>query len=197
MKLPCLNDDATPVGTQLQIIAGNYVTHKHSKMQRWLRRYRIFILTSRRPLPPGSPWSNVLFATSPRTACGTVFSAASSISLTPSTITSAKTYPTPKPFAGRPKSRTTSQSHPRLPHPQYKLIHMEHYSSTSATRYASRLSSLAPARECPHRERFRCFGFYEHTEKPHFTRVSIPQRVVSRPARWLSSLPICGHTSQH
>ena len=53
LKFLRLVDEATPVGKQLHIVADNYATHKHPKVQRWLAKRPRSTCTSRRPAPPG------------------------------------------------------------------------------------------------------------------------------------------------
>jgi hypothetical protein len=58
-------DDVTPPDRELHLIADNYATHKHPKVQKWLARPPRFHDTSRRPAARGSTWSSVSSVTSP------------------------------------------------------------------------------------------------------------------------------------
>jgi len=46
-------DDVTPADKQIFLIADNYSTHKHVKVQRWLERAHVSTCTSHRPAHPG------------------------------------------------------------------------------------------------------------------------------------------------
>ena len=50
-------DDVTPSGKQIHLIADNYATHKHPKVQRWLARHRRFHLYF---TPTSSSWLNMV-----------------------------------------------------------------------------------------------------------------------------------------
>lgn len=55
IKFLRLVDDATPAGKELYLIADNYATHKHPKVQRWLRRHPRFHVHF---TPTSSSWLN-------------------------------------------------------------------------------------------------------------------------------------------
>lgn len=57
IKFLRLLNDATPSGKQLHLIADNYATHKHPKVQRWLSRHRRFHVHF---TPTGSSWLNMV-----------------------------------------------------------------------------------------------------------------------------------------
>lgn len=57
IKFLRLLDDATPAGKQLHIIADNYATHKHQKVQRWLKRHPRFHIHF---TPTSSSWLNMV-----------------------------------------------------------------------------------------------------------------------------------------
>ena len=50
-------DKVTPAGTQLHLIADNYATHKHPKVERWLKRHRRFHMYF---TPTSASWSNMV-----------------------------------------------------------------------------------------------------------------------------------------
>ncbi len=50
-------DDVTPAGKQLHLIADNYATHKHAKVQRWLKRHPRFHVHF---TPTSSSWLNMV-----------------------------------------------------------------------------------------------------------------------------------------
>jgi transposase len=50
-------DEVTPPGKQLYLIADNYATHKHAKVQRWLARHRRFHVLF---TPTSSSWLNMV-----------------------------------------------------------------------------------------------------------------------------------------
>src|SRR5215212_3742771 len=50
-------DDITPAGKQIHLIADNYATHKHPKVQKWLARHRRFHLYF---TPTSSSWLNMV-----------------------------------------------------------------------------------------------------------------------------------------
>lgn len=52
-----LIDDATPAGKDLHLIADNYATHKHPKVQRWLARHRRFHIHF---TPTSASWLNMV-----------------------------------------------------------------------------------------------------------------------------------------
>jgi transposase len=52
-----LLDDATPEHKQLHLIADNYATHKHPKVQRWLKRHRRFHVHF---TPTSASWLNMV-----------------------------------------------------------------------------------------------------------------------------------------
>jgi transposase len=52
-----LLDDATPAHKQLHLIVDNYATHKHPKVQRWLKRHRRFHMHF---TPTGASWLNMV-----------------------------------------------------------------------------------------------------------------------------------------
>lgn len=52
-----LLDDATPAGKELHIIADNYATHKHAKVQRWLARHPRFHMHF---TPTSASWLNMV-----------------------------------------------------------------------------------------------------------------------------------------
>jgi transposase len=57
IKFLRLLNGATPAGKQLHLIADNYATHKHPKVQRWLSRHRRFHVHF---TPTGSSWLNMV-----------------------------------------------------------------------------------------------------------------------------------------
>jgi transposase len=57
IKFLRLLDDATPAGKQLHLIADNYATHKHPKVQRWLSRHPRFHIHF---TPTSSSWLNMV-----------------------------------------------------------------------------------------------------------------------------------------
>lgn len=57
IKFLRLIDDATPAGKQLYLIADNYATHKHTKVQRWLQRHPRFHVQF---TPTSSSWLNMV-----------------------------------------------------------------------------------------------------------------------------------------
>jgi transposase len=57
LKFLRLLDEATPEGKQLHLIADNYATHKHPKVQRWLQRHPRFHVHF---TPTGSSWLNMV-----------------------------------------------------------------------------------------------------------------------------------------
>jgi transposase len=57
LKFLRLLDDATPTGKELHIIADNYATHKHPKVQRWLARHPRFHLHF---TPTSASWLNMV-----------------------------------------------------------------------------------------------------------------------------------------
>lgn len=50
-------DDVTPAGKELHLIADNYLTHKHAKVQRWLKRHPRFHLYF---TPTSASWLNMV-----------------------------------------------------------------------------------------------------------------------------------------
>ena len=50
-------DDVTPAGKQIYLIADNYATHKHAKVQRWLKRHPRFHLYF---TPTSASWLNMV-----------------------------------------------------------------------------------------------------------------------------------------
>jgi transposase len=50
-------DDVTPAGKQLHLIADNYATHKHAKVQRWLKRHPRFHVHF---TPTSASWLNMV-----------------------------------------------------------------------------------------------------------------------------------------
>ena len=46
-------DDVTPAAKQIHLIADNYSTHKHPKVERWMKRHRRFHITSPPRVHPG------------------------------------------------------------------------------------------------------------------------------------------------
>ena len=52
-----LVDRATPQAKQLHLIADNYTTHKHPKVQRWLGRYKRFHMDF---TPASAGWLNMI-----------------------------------------------------------------------------------------------------------------------------------------
>ena len=70
-------DDVTPPDKDLHLIADNYATHKHPKVQKWLARPPRFHDTSRRPAARGSTWSSVSSVTSPSRGSAAAYSAMS------------------------------------------------------------------------------------------------------------------------
>ncbi len=57
IKFLRLIDEATPAGKQLHLIADNYATHKHPKVQRWLKRHPRFHVHF---TPTSSSWLNMV-----------------------------------------------------------------------------------------------------------------------------------------
>jgi transposase len=57
IKFLRLVDDATPAGKDLYLIADNYATHKHAKVQRWLQRHPRFHVSF---TPTSSSWLNMV-----------------------------------------------------------------------------------------------------------------------------------------
>jgi len=57
LKFLRLLDAATPAGKQLHLIADNYATHKHPKVQRWLGRHRRFHMHF---TPTSASWLNMV-----------------------------------------------------------------------------------------------------------------------------------------
>ena len=57
LKFLCLLDDATPADKDLHLIVDNYATHKHAKVQRWLKRHPRFHVHF---TPTGSSWLNMV-----------------------------------------------------------------------------------------------------------------------------------------
>jgi len=57
LKFLRLLDEATPPGKQLHLIADNYATHKHPKVQRWLGRHSRFHVHF---TPTSSSWLNMV-----------------------------------------------------------------------------------------------------------------------------------------
>lgn len=57
LKFLRLIDDATPAGKQIYLIADNYATHKHEKVQRWLKRHPRFHVHF---TPTSSSWLNMV-----------------------------------------------------------------------------------------------------------------------------------------
>lgn len=57
IKFLKLIDDATPAGKELYLIADNYATHKHPKVQRWLKRHPRFHVHF---TPTSSSWLNMV-----------------------------------------------------------------------------------------------------------------------------------------
>lgn len=57
IKFLRLIDDATPAGKTLHIIADNYATHKHPKVQSWLKRHPRFHIHF---TPTSSSWLNMI-----------------------------------------------------------------------------------------------------------------------------------------
>lgn len=57
LKFLRLLDVATPAGKQIHLIADNYATHKHEKVQRWLKRHQRFHLHF---TPTSSSWLNMV-----------------------------------------------------------------------------------------------------------------------------------------
>lgn len=57
LKFLRLIDDATPAGKQIYLIADNYATHKHDKVQRWLKRHPRFHVHF---TPTSSSWLNMV-----------------------------------------------------------------------------------------------------------------------------------------
>jgi transposase len=57
IKFLRLIDDATPEGRDLYLIADNYATHKHPKVQRWLQRHPRFHIHF---TPTSSSWLNMV-----------------------------------------------------------------------------------------------------------------------------------------
>jgi len=50
-------DDVTPAGKQVHLIADNYSTHKHAKVQRWLKRHPRFHVYF---TPTSASWLNMV-----------------------------------------------------------------------------------------------------------------------------------------
>ena len=57
LKFLGLVDRATPQGQQLHLIADNYATHKHPKVQRWLARHKRFHMHF---TPTSASWLNMI-----------------------------------------------------------------------------------------------------------------------------------------
>lgn len=57
IKFLCLIDKETPAGLDLHLIVDNYATHKHEKVQRWLKRHPRFHIHF---IPTSSSWLNVI-----------------------------------------------------------------------------------------------------------------------------------------
>lgn len=57
LKFLRLIDDATPKGKQLHLICDNYATHKHEKVQRWIKRHPRFHVHF---TPTSSSWLNMV-----------------------------------------------------------------------------------------------------------------------------------------
>ena len=57
MKFLRLLDEATPAGKELHIIADNYATHKHAKVQRWLAKRPRFHMHF---TPTSASWLNMV-----------------------------------------------------------------------------------------------------------------------------------------
>jgi transposase len=57
LKFLRLVDDATPTGKDLHLIVDNYATHKHPKVQRWLKRHPRFHIHF---TPTSSSWLNMI-----------------------------------------------------------------------------------------------------------------------------------------
>ena len=57
IKFLRLIDDSTPDGKELYLIADNYATHKHPKVQRWLKKHRRFHVHF---TPTSSSWLNMV-----------------------------------------------------------------------------------------------------------------------------------------
>src|SRR4029078_4605534 len=57
IKFLRLIDEATPAGKQLHVIADNYASHKHPKVQRWLARHPRFHMHF---TPTSSSWLNMV-----------------------------------------------------------------------------------------------------------------------------------------
>ena len=57
IKFLRLIDEATPAGKQLHLIADNYATHQHPKVQRWLKRHPRFHVHF---TPTSSSWLNMV-----------------------------------------------------------------------------------------------------------------------------------------
>lgn len=57
LKFLRLLDEATPADKQVHIIADNYATHKHPKVQRWLERHRRFHMHF---TPTSASWLNMV-----------------------------------------------------------------------------------------------------------------------------------------
>jgi len=54
---PCLIDEATPQDRQIHLITDNYATHKHPKVQRWLKRHPRFHVHF---TPTSASWLNMV-----------------------------------------------------------------------------------------------------------------------------------------
>lgn len=57
LKFLCLIDEATPLDRQIHLIADNYATHKHAKVQRWLKRHPRFHVHF---TPTSASWLNMV-----------------------------------------------------------------------------------------------------------------------------------------
>jgi hypothetical protein len=57
IKFLQLIDERTPAGLDLHLIADNYRTHKHPKVQRWLSKHRRFHIHF---IPTSSSWLNMV-----------------------------------------------------------------------------------------------------------------------------------------
>jgi transposase len=57
LKFLRLIDDLTPAGKQLHLIADNYATHKHAKVQKWLKRHPRFHVHF---TPTSASWLNMV-----------------------------------------------------------------------------------------------------------------------------------------
>jgi hypothetical protein len=57
LMFPCLIDEATPQDRQIHLITDNYATHKHAKVQPWLKRHPRFHVHF---TPTSAPWLNMV-----------------------------------------------------------------------------------------------------------------------------------------